>query len=294
MNNLEGSILFIGTSGSGKTQCLTRIATKTFRKRKKYVLNDKTGLSDKHKKFYPVSWNTDLSKMKNAALVCEDLICLSTKQLATLTNFINVTRRHNNNICLLVTHSLRGNNVYSLIQYMNHFVFTSSRANSSNWKTICQIFQLDNQTAELGADFFANIKAGEFNFLHFDAQTLRATIYDSTYQPVEENVNSSEVSAPDHLTRDEILSRFQSVFKSFPLGDKMYALSHFLVVNLPSDFISPDLSVRYKEKRVSLVDYVQYVTTADLKPPKLIKRLHKHIVKKLVLPELFILNSYFV
>lgn len=291
MKNLSGSVLFVGTSGSGKTQCLIEIALGQLKNRKKYVLNDKTGLASQNKNFYSVNWEKDLSSIRNSALICEDLVCLTSKQLSKLTNFVNVTRRHNNNVCLLVTHSLRGNNVFSLIQHMNHFIFTSTRANYSNWKIICRIFELDLDTTEIGKTFFTKIQSGHFYFLHFDCQTLVASIYDSSYKPL---VAGEKKPVMDGLSQQELLKRFHSVFKSYKRGDKMYALSHFLVVNLPDQYIAPDLSVKYKGKRISLVDYIQYLSSHDLKPTKNIKRLHQHIVKLLVLPELFILNSNFV
>lgn len=284
---LKGSIIYIGRSGSGKTKHMLKYV-KRHKDKKVYVLNDKSNLSKKHK-FVSVDWNFNFSSLRNSILMVEDLVCLSSKQLALLSTMVNVFQRHNQNICLLATHALRGNNIFSLTQYMSYFVFTTGHANEVNWNIVCNIYKVPDDVKCKGQMFFRN-PPGQFSSLILNAESLNFEILDSRYQPILAK-SSSE------LTKNSILQRFTVIFKPFENGGKMLSFASFILDNLDISQIDPDLSivVKHKSKRrikVSLIDYINVLSSSA--SPKISKTLllfHKLMLSKMSIPQLFIANK---
>jgi hypothetical protein len=283
---MRGSILFIGPSGTGKSLAMLNYV-KNINPQKVLVLNDKTRLA-KEQKFISVDWDFDFKILKNGVLICEDLVCLSGKQLALLGTFVNVLRRHNNNTCLLVTHALRGNNIYSLLQQMNYFVFTSARSNIQNWNVVCSIFKLDNDIRNRGEEFFLK-SPGKFYTLVLDTAKSSIQIFTPDYKPSQ----ITQLTQPK-LSTKEILEKFALVFKGCKRESQMYSLANFLVGNLPREMeIKADLSIiipSSKPIRISLVDYIQLLTSPKATVNKPMTLVHSYFCRQMIIPNLLIEN----
>jgi hypothetical protein len=288
---MKGSIIYVGTSGSGKTMHMLKFVKSCFKNTKKYVLNDTSNFGQKIKSFESVDWDYDFSKLKKSVLICEDLICLSSKQLVRLATFVNVLRRHQDNTCVLITHSLRGNNLYSLIQHMNYFVFLAGRSNVTNYNVVCTIFKIPEDIRAQGQEFFLN-PPGKYYSLVLNADNFDLTVIDPNYKIIRgQHENKNHVAC----SKSQILSQLQNVFKPYPNGGQLFAYATFLVNNLPPDIIRPDLSIKGTSKKtsvkLSLIDYVNIACseTATVSTP--MKGFHKFLQSQLTIPMLFIKNK---
>ena len=289
---MQGSIIYVGTSGSGKTMHMLKYVRSKFKKCKKYVLNDVSNFGNKFNSFESVTWDYDFSQLKNSVLICEDLICLSSKQLLLLATFVNVLRRHQGNTCVLITHALRGNNLYSLIQHMNFFVFLSGRANIANFNVVCNIFKIPEDIQSRGQDFFLN-PPGKYYSLVLNSETFDMTIIDPNYRVAVSK--HSATASTQARSKTQILDQLQNVFKPIPNGGQLFAYASFLVHNLPSDIISSDLSIKgtgkTKSIRLSLIDYINIACSDTAHVSKAMICLHKYFQSQLTIPMLFIKNK---
>ena len=288
---MKGSICFVGSSGSGKTQAIEH-SIKTHRRSKKvFVLNDLNNLAGSHKNFHSVDWNFNFKALKKSILLCEDIVCLSGPHLKLLATFVNVIRRHQDNTCILVTHALRGNNVYALVQHMNFIIFTWSSSGIVNWNTVASIYKLSNDLVLEGQSFFKD-QTKKFHTLIFDTGKITLKIFKPDYTLFKKSA-SSATSQP--VSEASLLESLDTVFRAFENGPVMNAYANFLVKNLNSNLIRKDLSVVFrssnKEHKVSLVDYVACVTDSSSVASKAIKILHKYILAQCTVPDLFIENQ---
>jgi GTPase SAR1 family protein len=294
---MRGNIIYVGTSGSGKTMHMLKYVKSNYKRCRKYVLNDTSNLAKKFKSFEAVDWDFEFAKIRNSVLICEDLICLSSKQLLLLATFVNVLRRHQDNTCVLITHALRGNNLYSLVQHMNFFVFLSGRANISNFNVVCTIFKIPEDIQARGQDFFLH-PPGKYYSLILNTETFELTITDPYYNKVS-GPNNKEVNMSSSVQKSQMLDQIQNVLKPFPNGAQLFAFASFLVNNLPPQYINPDLSVKgigknRKSVRVSLIDYINVVSSESSPMSKAMLGLHSFLLSKLTIPHLFIKNKHLI
>jgi len=276
----------VGPTGSGKSSHLLNYVQLRYAKSRKYVLNDMKGdLGSKKKRFKPVDWDYNFARLRHSVLICEDLIHLKPPQVKLLTTFINVLRRHRDNTCFLVSHSLRNNNIYSLLQHVNYFVFLSGHANLVNFKVVCSIFNLPDGLKSKGLDFFSN-PPGKYYSLVLNTETFETAVFNPSYHRVE----SPERGRP---SRTDILNQFELVFKPFPNGSQMFALATFLVSNLPVSMIRPDLSIGGRSPPISLIDYISVISGEHSKVSKPMYALHKFLKSHVTIPHLFVRNQRF-
>jgi len=253
-----------------------------------FVLNDQTGLSKEHR-FNKITWDYPFESIRKSILICEDLVCLSNRELKLLTTFVNIMRRHNDNTIILVTHSLRNNNLYSLICHMHFFIFMSNRSNVSNWNAAGTIFKIPDDLRSQGQEFFSN-PLGKYYSMVLNCSNFNLTCLSPNYQVCTKSNSTNQTS------QSKLLDRFSNIFKGFDRGPRLYAFAHFLVLNLPSNVIAPDLSVVAKNKqnpiKISMVDYIHIVSSPDEPISKPMRKLHLYILSYVTVPQLFIQNKH--
>ena len=288
------SVLYVGSSGSGKTSMITTQIKRTKQSRKSvFVLNDHADLARTHG-FNNIGWEFKFRSLRRSTLICEDLVCLSNKELKLLATLVNIIRRHNQNTVILVTHSLRNNNIYSLVCHMNFIVFLSNRSNIGNWNVTCSIFKVPDEVKTRGQEFFSRGPAKYCSFV-FNTASFEITTLSPEYSIVKEPGHSP--SKNKYVSEAKLLERFQAVFKGFDHGHRFFALAQFLVFNLPPQVIAPDLSVsmlRANKKdraKISVVDYVSTVSSPHVPVTEDIKSLHDFIRRKVSIPRLFVQNK---
>jgi hypothetical protein len=165
----------------------------------------------------------------------------------------------------------------------------SNRSNVSNWNAAGTIFKIPDDLRSQGQEFFSN-PLGKYYSMVLNCSNFNLTCLSPNYQVCTKSNSTNQTS------QSKLLDRFSNIFKGFDRGPRLYAFAHFLVLNLPSNVIAPDLSVVAKNKqnpiKISMVDYIHIVSSPDEPISKPMRKLHLYILSYVTVPQLFIQNKH--
>ena len=318
------SWLCVGLSGSGKTFAVKELSKiKTLKKLPKYCVHTPT-TDPCGGDFIPVLWSdVQLHKYKRSILLFEDLIKISKSMLKGLVDTLNVHKRHSNLQVFLITHSVKSNNLYSLLAFFDVFLFTKNVQNIMNWTWVCTYFSLDKSQRERGMLFFKDNTISGFAYLvlnvsqqsinifrHSEFEKMYDFIYsnspatsDSLPSSSHSNVNTPGSSSDDDEAekRKALTTEGKYLLEPFRVSCPLaFPLFRFVITHLPVRFLNTNLNVgiqhsvgRKEIRRVNLVDYVTCVTSSTKKPSRRIKLLHDLMISTINIPKVYIVNSFF-
>ena len=181
------SRLIIGYSGSGKTALVKKLCERERKNgdRKFYAVNG--DVAD-----YPEPQFTHLlaenipAGLENCTLVYEDLCLPSTKETRFLRRLLTTVKRHNSVTVFVVSHSVTGNNVASLVSQFDMIIFTNSLATETHWFEFCRRHaRMDDGKAAAEWETLRKSKS-RFTYLCYDNKTREMSLLDGEGREVVE------------------------------------------------------------------------------------------------------------
>lgn len=133
---MASSSLVIGSSGSGKTSLAKDLASRY----DSLVVVNGSG--------FPNAVECDYEAAEGLAkpggmVVFDDVIRPTPEQLAVIKRFLLYVKRHNNVEVLVLAHSVKSNNTYSLLQHFDFVICTKAGTNAKNFKDVCQFAKVE-------------------------------------------------------------------------------------------------------------------------------------------------------
>lgn len=280
-------ILFIGKSGSGKSVAAARIVSSN--SLPTYVLNSPSSQKEDQLKFFPVEWS-EVSELRSANVIAEDLIACDASQLATLQNLCNYACRHHNlPILIMVCHTATSNNIFPILQCVTHVSFMRSRSNAKSLRTVLAQFNYKKEERDkMLEDFLADRGGGQYGYwtLDVEGETFQRDPAGDAPEVTLDSLSSYRKTAVNYLglfcpEREKALAIFDYILRKLPL----------------QELRSSDLTVDLREKESgrlrshSLIDLIHAVTSEDVVPSPEVLRLQAHISRYVVVPSCFFANE---
>ena len=305
-------ILIIGASGSGKSQTTRRLLRDS--PLPTFVLNDR---DRQHTDYTPLEFDQVLDQ-SDCNVVVEDLIDCSPTQLAVLQTLCNFNARHHRiALLVLVAHSITKNGIAALLQYLTHVFFMTTRSTVASLTYVLASYQFPRASRlAMQAKFIGELVSesgggGRRRYGHWVLDVERGSFQPGDGGGVDSTDSSGELAAsstaeaaglPDDRTE---LRRVAEIY--IPLfaedekhGRRALAVFDYVVAGLVDlrhlDRTSLEFHFRGKDsgklRRLSLIDYVNTVTTASAPVSADIMSLHGYLTQQgLRLPRCFVKNA---
>ena len=311
--NLEkcnyGRVLFLGASGTGKSYGLKELVQNLQQKTRPvppvYTINvGDADFSTGLKKQVTATF-AQMAKIKEGSIVVvEDIINLNTKEEVCLRQLLNYWAHHKSLKVFCVSHNIFKTKLFNTLSYFHFVIFTSSLSNLHLLKKCLSYFQVD---PEVVSGWQAKIKSfggpkGVYYFWDNSQRIFFATnkLTDPGSARELGKADSPDQDASEEKLRADLQRRFDIFFRGRQNAAQASAVFSIIVDCLnPKHIRLTDLTLNFTSrqgpKRVSLVDYVNSLLTADPKnkpePSHLI--VHKYVSTHCTIPEIFLLNSQF-
>jgi tRNA uridine 5-carbamoylmethylation protein Kti12 len=296
MSQQVSNILLIGQSGSGKSTCAALLSRK-FGKPIILIHGDKQDYSClvghlpiKERDLESVS----LDK-RNTTYILEDLHNISKSQREKVVYLLNYSSRHNFNNCILISHALHSNGLYSLLPFLSHIYLTWDLINVRVLHTLMRYYCYSSQ--ETMEETFKNMP--KYHYFHLKPKTLTWNIVDSNLDPLDTQTTQgptveNECMSSQTINKAVILDYFNHL-----TDKKQYQLLlDFLINNLPAGWLHwPDLSIHaltYGNKmlKISLIDYLSVTLSPNTLPSVPVKAFHKYLCNQICFPQTLVKNAY--
>lgn len=283
-------VLFIGRSGSGKSTAASKLVSSN--SLPTYVLNSSSGGSQKEeeRKFFPVEWS-EVSELRSANVIAEDLIACDASQLATLQHLCNYACRHQNlPILVMVCHTATSNNIFPILQCVTHVSFMCGRASAKSLRTVLSQFNYKKEERDkMVEDFVADRGVGgAYGYWTLDVEG-------ESFQR-DPAGDAPEVKLDSLATYRKTAVNYLGLF--CPEREKALAIFDYIVRKLPlQELRSSDLTMDLRDresgriKSHSLIDLIHAVTSEDVVPTPDVLRLQAHLSKYVVVPSCFFANE---
>jgi hypothetical protein len=301
-------ILIIGASGSGKSQTTRFLLADS--PLPTFVLNDR---DRQHLDYTPLEFDQVLDQ-SDCNVVVEDLIDCTKEQLAVLQTLCNFNARHNRiALLILVAHSITKNGIAALLQYLTHVLFMTTRSTVGSLAYVLTQYQFPRSERRAMQDRFlhdlgAAESPGGRRYGHWVLDVEKGTFEPGqppalAVEGVPSRVNAED-SPPDAL-RHELRRSAEAYVLLFAEDDKhgkrAMAVLDYILAGLADlrhlDRTSLEFHFRGAQtgqvRRLSLLDYVNAVTTSSATVHPNVLALHAHLVGQgLCLPRSFVKNAH--
>jgi hypothetical protein len=285
--------LIVGKSESGKTTLAKRLLEGVPGPVR--VVNDKTGhfeaatATPGGEKFQSASWE-ELAKLKNCAVLVEDLIGTTPAEFAALQHLVSYKCHHDSvSPAVLVTHSIQKNNLQGILNYLTHVYFTASKCNVKSLRVVLDDYDLDKRQKE---SFRRDFRANAEPYGHFCLDVERGTF---------ERVRSPSETAATTTRRLPEVPRISPARYLEHTKNPEKALLVFDIVNsrLPQSALGDEYTVKLESKllghpvTVSLIDYADCATDVSKTPSKELCSFHRYVSSIAHLPSCLVDNKKF-
>jgi hypothetical protein len=285
-------MLIIGQSKSGKSY-MTKSLLQQFAKpdRPIYIVNE-TNSNCPYKK---IDW-PDALKLRNAAVVFEDLIACGRKQFQIIQHMLNRRAHHDKcNPIICICHSLHNNNVYGLLPYVQ-FIFVAALISSmDSFKTLLSRYGYSKEQQSYYIQLLRSSPSKKYNHFLFDVN--RGTIKLTTAGDQEKFDRESEQSliVNPESSAQKFMGHLEGSINKLRLFD-------IILPSISKRKLDPkNLTVRLKRKNsksyvcISLIDYISALTEKDFFPDNKLLKFHKYLTskKKITLPKTYVKNGMF-
>lgn len=192
--------IILGSSNSGKSTLARKLTRKT--KRKTYVLNDRTG----NERIFEKMEIADFEKMRNCAAIVEDVICLPDRERHMLQTLLNFNSNHFNvQPIFILTHSIKNNNIFSLLSFVRGIIFMTQSASSiGSLKTIFNFYNVEKSESKNFLQKWSEHKK-QFEFFYFDIEKGSFTLnaFDAILkQNYEANFKNDEPTLKKYIAKE--------------------------------------------------------------------------------------------
>jgi ABC-type oligopeptide transport system ATPase subunit len=296
------SILIVGKSCSGKT-FLTKSLMDRFvpKKGRIYVVNDRS----RRPPYKKIGWNK-LNRVRNCAVVVEDLISARPTEFELLQRLLN-KRMHHNRVSpvVVICHSLLRNNVYGLVPYFSLIYLSAVQSNIASFKRLLSYY-FEKSEHDALLEKFTKCRERYAHFM-FDVEAHTITLTRAEDHVIDEeeqrrlDAKKRKLEAP-LIKQMEAQESAKKYLSKMPYNGSL-ALNLFDLIypHLPEDnFNRRDLTVsvfsRGAETVVSIIDYIHALLDnygeEEEEDPDIMK-FHKYLrtKKRMTLPKTYILNK---
>lgn len=301
------SILVLGRTNTGKS-ALCRNLLAEFKEFDKpvYILNFRG--NRKKTPHNIVEWK-DLPKLKNCALLVEDLITITKRQYDALSLVLNWSVHHEN-VCpaIFVSQQIHKQGLTGLLGSFTRVYVTAAKANIYTWKRLLTYYSFDDDERRKHIETFRKCTVPRSTFF-LDVETLAVTRVNFPLLP-EVRYGDEQQSGKKHKktsmsARDTLAlakaNRYLSVLSN---SKEALAIFELLYYHLPKSTINVNtLEITLQEKGsvrpvvISLVEYIATLVDDKKRVPasRLIYKFHKYTqsVHNVSLPKHFVLNTDF-
>jgi hypothetical protein len=284
------SSFVLGRSGSGKTVAAAELLEAEGRPM--HVVNGEPPSPS----FTVCKWS-EVLQLSKCSLLVDDLVSVSSANLAILQTLVNVNARHKDVVVILVCHSLVKNNIYSLMSFVTQVNFTMGRSNARSIGLVCDYFRVSKQQRDQYVETFLADKA-EYGYYVFSTGTLSFTKHGKSGVGAPSSSTAASTSAPAceaALRLRETAENYVTLFCQEP--QKVLAVYDFIVPRIPVHALKADLTLSLKNKgsgqmvQLSLLDYLQALNSKE-RPSRQILSVHAYVGKYVTLPRMFVQNRF--
>ncbi len=283
--NKADNTIILGPSGSGKSFASAKLCSQLGKSI--IILNDSKDVYSDHISNFSVGegdWAdlVDINK-SHLTIVVEDLHTLKNQQKECLFNCLNYKSRHQDWSIILIAHTILGNGLFSILDFVTQVLLTGKSINLRLLKTLLRHYYYPNRN-DIEREF---MEIGDHHYLMLSP-------HKKSYIFLDENLtDSNDITTPIKLDKSKILAYFSHLGETSiyePLLD-------FLLANIPQECVQVnDVSLRVrrvsgKEANVSLIDYMATLLDRDKKPSCLIIELHMYLSKRFCFPDVFVRNK---
>ena len=253
---------------------------------------------------------------KHSVVIIEDIISMSIAEERCLRQLLNYDCHHKRIKVFMIAHHVYKTSIHSLLAFFNYILFTSDHTNVPLIRITLMYFKINSEQIANWIDKFKSHPANYTTFFFFDCKNLsfntvsgvdnllRGTNVEVIGVAGITDSDSSDAAAAASLIRSNLQQRFDK-FVAGQARTKANASAIFSMIIhcLPLKLIREhDLTLVFGSKspaqpqsltrnRVSFVDYIDALLTADLVPDNKIIFLHKFVQKSCQIPKMFILNQ---
>ena len=190
------------------------------------------------------------------------------------------------------------NNLYNLCNYLTQCWVTLDKSNVNQLSTIFEFYKVDKKLRATWLKQFLD-DPEQYGLYVFDIK--QRTFARDTEEKGKTTVGEEEEEGEEEKRLSEIR---KSAKKYIPVfcednADKVMTILEYLLRKIPLHTVNTaDLSITLKStqsgvlKQLSLLDYLQCITTADQRPTKDMISLHDFVAAKSSLPRCFLANRY--
>lgn len=309
------AILVCGPSCTGKTFFIRHQLKRSFPNTKIYALNASPDLLDLPQ-VKPVETFEDLANVREAGVVCDDLIMPTEAQMTCLKKILNVHMHHHRvTPVFLAAHSVVRNNLTQILTFLTHIVFTSTRANLASLQSCLRHLGYPMKSQEAFKKLFLRPQEGFGYFAldlrqgTFEPQSLGPSLPHPQSLGGKDPTPRSTQRPPGVSQKDLRLSRAakivhnaKKILQDHPRSERLLVMLELILNVLPlqPQAIDPETLTLFftwktlaEQSRVklNLVDYLLALIDTE-KPPSSIRKLHRYVSKRLSFPAHFVENKH--
>lgn len=306
-----GTVLFLGSSGSGKSYALKEILQK-LEPKIVYAINVRDSEYVENLKNV-ISWSFEkVEKIKeNSVVVVEDIIALNKKQEEQLRQLLNWHAHHKKLKVFCVSHNIFKTSLYNCLSYFRYIVFTSALGNLHLFKqTFANYFQISPEIVyswQLKVQKFAGAQGVYFYFctgtrIFYATNNIGDSKSSKELGRAEPLEGGEKGKTEEQNKQREILQkRFEIFFKGRKNAAQANAVFSIIVNCIDPQHITPvDLTLTFNstrggKKNISLPDYIDSLLQNDSKRPPTVDQIvvHRYVNSKCKIPDLFVLNRHY-
>jgi energy-coupling factor transporter ATP-binding protein EcfA2 len=293
-------ILLIGSSGSGKTvMCRSLIEAYSPEldddedELPVYTVNDRT----KDCPYIKVGWDQVLG-LRDAALVVEDVISATKKQVVVLKELLDYSNHHDAiTPLIMIAHCITNNNIYSLLHCFHFIFFSASQSSRPSLKRIQSEFGYNQ---ELKDRQMALLDSCTERFCHLRLDVQRKEMMLTKVGQKEALKISTAVRDEKERQKPDLKTNAIKYLGDLPQAKKAMLLFDHIYPRIPKGSLdSAFLTVNLKNLRgervvLSLIDYLSALTDPEAHTDKMLWKFHDYLADKGVhLPKAYVLNRDF-
>jgi hypothetical protein len=268
-------------------------------KKKVFVLS---GVPSRPK--WPIVSYDSMLKLKNCAVLADDLINVPQKEYEQLQTLLNFNSRHYSvDPVVLACHSVVKNNVFGLVNHVSHVYFTLARTNVRSLGIVLDCFKFSRAQRDAHVATFLTATTDEFGYYVLDTGSMEFYRGDSVKVESGNVVGGGGGGGSGGAGEPKPLSAYKRTADIYlPLfcaePQRAQAIFNWIIERIPLTSVrASDLTILLKRKgtggeaRFSLIDYLHCLNSTS-KPSGDMQSLHAYLSRYVVLPRCCINNRY--
>lgn len=306
-------------SGTGKTTLLKKLLDHSFPKKKRkskfYFINVGAEELSGYKKSYPESQSIGFGGLdktaKHSGIVIEDIIHMEKKDEKHMRTALNFGAHHKRQKIFSISHGIHKTSLWSMLSFFHFIIFTSATSNVPVLRYTLNYFKIDKNVVDDWILQFKLLGGGKKDFyFYFSCSEIKFYFTKNILDPesgqligsLGENSGGSSDDKPAdlELVRKNLQNKFEKYLEGHQFKAQASAIFSIIVNCLELTLIREhDLTVCFaslegeKNKRLSLVDYISFLLSPEIKPSSGLIFLHEYIKKYCLIPNIFVKNNYF-